>query len=61
MLIGEALGETEANEGRPFRGGTGRMLRMMLNQAGLRPHQYYITNTVKCRPPNNAKPARPED
>ena len=28
MFIGEALGETEANEGRPFRGGTGKMLRI---------------------------------
>ena len=37
MLVGEALGEQEANEGKPFCGGTGRMLRMMLHQTGLGP------------------------
>ena len=56
MFIGEALGETEANEGRPFRGGTGKMLRMMMHQAGLMPHEYFITNVVKCRPPANRTP-----
>jgi DNA polymerase len=56
MFIGEACGEVEANEGRPFRGGTGKMLRMMIHQAGLKPHQYYITNVVKCRPPQNRTP-----
>lgn len=60
MFVGEALGETEANEGRPFRGGTGKMLRMMLHQAGLRPHEYYITNVVKCRPPANRTPTANE-
>lgn len=60
MFIGEALGETEANEGRPFRGGTGKMLRMMIHQAGLLPHEYFITNVVKCRPPLNRTPAKEE-
>lgn len=56
MLIGEALGESESIEGRPFVGGTGRMLRTMLWQAGLSPHHYYLTNVVKCRPPGNRTP-----
>lgn len=60
LFIGEALGETEANEGRPFRGGTGKMLRMMMHQAGLEPHEYAITNVVKCRPPLNATPNKVE-
>lgn len=60
MFIGEALGEVEANEGRPFRGGTGKMLRMMIYQSGLTPDQYYITNTIKCRPPANRTPTKPE-
>ena len=60
MLVGEALGEQEANEGRPFVGGTGRMLRMMLHQAGLGPADYYLTNVVKCRPPGNATPKSTE-
>jgi len=50
MLVGEALGEQEANEGKPFCGGTGRMLRMMLHQTGLGPADYYLTNVIKCRP-----------
>lgn len=60
MFIGEALGETEANEGRPFRGGTGKMLRTMIAQAGLRPDEYYITNVVKCQPPKNRTPDKDE-
>jgi uracil-DNA glycosylase family 4 len=56
MLVGEALGESESIEGRPFVGGTGRMLRTMLWQAGLSPHHYYLTNVVKCRPPLNRAP-----
>lgn len=56
ILIGEALGEQEANEGRPFVGGTGKMLRMMLHQAGIPESMFYITNVVKCRPPNNRTP-----
>jgi uracil-DNA glycosylase family 4 len=48
MLIGEALGEVEAREGKPFWGGTGQMLRTMLRQAGI--VDPYITNIVKCRP-----------
>lgn len=60
MLIGEALGESEALEGKPFVGGTGRMLRTMLWQAGLSPHTYYLTNVVKCRPPGNRAPLSEE-
>lgn len=47
MMIGEALGEVEAREGKPFWGGTGQMLRAMMRQAGV---DGYITNVVKCRP-----------
>ena len=60
MLIGEALGEQEANEGRPFVGGTGKMLRMMLHQAGIPESMFYITNVVKCRPPGNRIPTQTE-
>ena len=60
MLVGEALGEIEAAEGAPFVGGTGRMLRGMLHQAGLHPGQYYLTNVVKCWPPKNTTPQIPE-
>lgn len=60
MFIGEALGEQEANEGRPFVGGTGKMLRMMLHQAGIPESMFYITNVVKCRPPGNRTPTPAE-
>ena len=60
VLVGEALGETEAISGRPFVGGTGRMLRMMIQQGGLNEREVYITNAVKCRPPNNRPPTTDE-
>jgi uracil-DNA glycosylase family 4 len=60
MFIGEALGEQEVNEGRPFVGGTGKMLRMMIHQAGIPESMCYITNVVKCRPPNNRVPNQTE-
>jgi uracil-DNA glycosylase len=60
MFIGEALGEQEVNEGRPFVGGTGKMLRMMIHQAGIPESMCYITNTVKCRPPGNRTPNQTE-
>ena len=60
MFIGEALGEQEVNEGRPFVGGTGKMLRMMLHQAGIPESMFYITNVVKCRPPGNRTPTQTE-
>lgn len=56
VLVGEALGQTEALTGRPFVGGTGQMLRSMLRQAGILEREIYITNTVKCRPPGNRTP-----
>jgi len=58
IIVGEALGENEAATGRPFVGGTGSMLRVMMRQAGLT--NYYITNTVKCHPPGNRDPSRLE-
>lgn len=60
VFIGEALGETEASLGRPFVGGTGRMLRAMISQAGIPHGDFYITNVVKCRPPGNRTPTKAE-
>ena len=60
MFVGEALGEQEAIEGRPFVGGTGKMLRMMMHQAGILDGMHYITNVVKCRPPGNRTPTQTE-
>ncbi|MEM3071917.1 MAG: uracil-DNA glycosylase [Candidatus Bathyarchaeia archaeon] len=50
MLIGEAPGRREDEEGRPFIGPAGRILDELLNQAGLSREQVYISNVVKCIP-----------
>uniref|UniRef100_A0A7C4H2I3 Type-4 uracil-DNA glycosylase n=1 Tax=Ignisphaera aggregans TaxID=334771 RepID=A0A7C4H2I3_9CREN len=56
MLIGEAPGATEDELGRPFVGAAGRLLTMVLESLGIRREQTYITNVVKCRPPQNREP-----
>mgnify|MGYP000156236320 CR=1 FL=1 len=57
MLIGEAPGYHEDQQGRPFVGPAGRFLTELLARAGLRREEVFITNVVKCRPPNNRDPA----
>ena len=56
MLIGEAPGFNEDKQGRPFVGAAGNFLEQLLSFAGLRREDVYITNMVKCRPPNNRDP-----
>lgn len=56
MIIGEAPGYNEDKEGKPFVGKSGQLLREELHRAGINPDDVYITNTVKCRPPDNKKP-----
>jgi uracil-DNA glycosylase len=57
LLIGEGPGQQEDESGRPFIGRSGQLLRKLLNEAGLRDEQdCYITNIVKCRPPENRAP-----
>ncbi len=56
MIIGEAPGEKEDEEGRPFVGAAGQLLTKLLNNVGIRREDVYITNVVKCRPPNNRDP-----
>jgi DNA polymerase len=53
VFIGEAPGETEDQTGRPFTGTAGKLLRDAITELGLKPDEYGITNTLKCRPPNN--------
>ncbi len=60
MLIGEAPGFEEDKKGEPFVGRAGRLLNKMLAAIGLDRRQVYITNVVKCRPPENRNP-RPEE
>ena len=50
VLVGEAPGETEARQRRPFVGAAGRLLDEALAKAGLARDEIWTTNTVKCRP-----------
>ncbi|MBI2170483.1 MAG: uracil-DNA glycosylase [Chloroflexi bacterium] len=56
MFIGEGPGYNEDQQGRPFVGAAGQLLEQLLASAGLSRSQVYITNMVKCRPPNNRDP-----
>ncbi len=56
MFVGEAPGRFEDEKGRPFVGAAGKILDEMLSKAGLQRSQVFITNIVKCRPPNNRIP-----
>ncbi|MCX7642365.1 MAG: uracil-DNA glycosylase [Armatimonadetes bacterium] len=60
MFIGEAPGEQEDLQGKPFVGPAGRFLNELLALAGLNREDVFITNTVKCRPPNNRTPTNDE-
>jgi DNA polymerase len=56
MVIGEAPGETEDEQGQPFIGRAGRFLDTLLQHASLQREEVFITNSVKCRPPDNRFP-----
>lgn len=56
MLVGEAPGVVEVEKGRPFVGRTGKLLDLALRDAGLNREDLYITNAIKCHPPNNETP-----
>ena len=56
VLVGEAPGENEDKQGRPFVGKSGKILTDMLESVGISRSEIMITNTVKCRPPNNRDP-----
>jgi uracil-DNA glycosylase family 4 len=56
MLIGEGPGFHEDQQGRPFVGVSGQYLETLLGSIGMSRNQVFITNVVKCRPPNNRDP-----
>ena len=56
VLIGEGPGATEDATGRPFVGQAGRLLDGILDAIDVPRETVYITNIVKCRPPQNRKP-----
>ncbi len=56
MIVGEAPGKQEDIQNRPFIGRSGQLLRKILRDVGFSLKDIYITNIVKCRPPNNRDP-----
>jgi DNA polymerase len=60
MFIGEAPGYWEDSKGKPFVGEAGRLLDTLLEEANLLRDSVFITNIVKCRPPNNREPSTEE-
>jgi len=60
MVVGEAPGKQEDELGRPFVGKAGQLLNEALKRCALKREDIYITNVVKCRPPNNRNPSAEE-
>ena len=60
MFVGEAPGRDEDIQGRPFVGRAGQLLTKIIQAMNFRREEVFITNVVKCRPPNNRTPHRDE-
>lgn len=56
MLVGEGPGREEDEQGKPFVGRSGKLLNRIFEAIGIKRNDVFITNIVKCRPPNNRKP-----
>ena len=59
-FVGEAPGENEDVQGKPFVGRSGKLLDRIMQEEGLQRSKVMITNTVKCRPPANRDPTEEE-
>ncbi len=60
LFIGEAPGYWEDVKKRPFVGRSGKVLDKLIESAGLKREDVYITNILKCRPPENRNPKETE-
>jgi uracil-DNA glycosylase family 4 len=60
VFVGEGPGENEDKTGRPFVGQAGQLLDKMIAAMGYTRDDVYITNVVKCRPPDNRVPEADE-
>ena len=60
LFVGEAPGASEDAQGKPFVGRAGQLLDDMLLMIGLKRERIYITNSIKCRPPQNRDPLNTE-
>lgn len=56
MFVGEAPGRNEDLEGKPFVGRAGQLLTKIIQALGIERDQVYVSNVVKCRPPQNRTP-----
>jgi DNA polymerase len=56
IFVGEGPGQNEDRQGRPFVGAAGSLLEELLGMIGWRRDEVFITNVVKCRPPQNRDP-----
>ncbi|GIT62995.1 MAG: hypothetical protein Ct9H300mP21_05410 [Pseudomonadota bacterium] len=60
IFLGEGPGADEDAQGQPFVGRAGRLFTKMINTIGIERDDVYITNIVKCRPPENRNPTPAE-
>jgi len=60
MLVGEAPGQYEDEQGIPFVGPAGKLLTKIIRAIGLTRDKVYIANILKCRPPRNRTPSNDE-
>ena len=56
LIVGEAPGQNEDQQGEPFVGAAGKLLDQLLRGIGLSRADVFITNILKCRPPGNRDP-----
>lgn len=60
VFVGEAPGEEEDNQGRPFVGRAGKLLDQLIERIGITRNDIFICNVLKCRPPGNRDPEADE-
>ena len=60
VFVGEAPGEMEDKQGRPFVGRAGQLLTKIIEAMGLRREEVFICNILKSRPPGNRDPLESE-
>ena len=60
VMVGEGPGADEDAQGLAFVGRAGQLLTKILSAAGIDRESVFITNVVKCRPPNNRTPTQEE-
>jgi uracil-DNA glycosylase family 4 len=60
MVIGEAPGVEEDRDGDPCAGKAGELLTAMLRACGVQREDVFVTNVLKCRPPDNREPEAAE-